>query len=327
MRVILTIGVMAVAFLASVGFSWAQEMPMGAMPFVMPQPTTLPSVVAKVGDVEIRDYQVERIVLIHIPPGQMVPPSALAKELIRRELIGQFLKTNKLAATDEETQAKIEEFFGEDAKKTNFTVEQVMLIRHVMEEDVRYQIGVDKLIKQRIDDAAVEAFVEKNPDAFNGTTVKASHILIKSEPTDPTVDQLAAKKKAEGILADIKADKIKFADAAKQFSADATASQGGDLGEFEFRRMVFPFAQAAFGLKVGQMSEVVQSAYGFHIILVTGRTEGKTKLEGAALDKAKDDAKQVLGGKLETEIFSQPVNGLKVEVFVEEPEMPQFMME
>ncbi|MCL2701267.1 MAG: peptidylprolyl isomerase [Phycisphaerae bacterium] len=323
MRVLLTT-VLAMAVMGLTGYAYAQDL-VDDVPITesviptKPALPTLPDVVAKVGDREINAYEVERVLMV-APPGQMAPPSQITRMLIGRELVRNFLKVSKIEVTDDEIKAKKAEF--EDiAKKTNLTVEQVMLMKRITEDDLRDQIAIDKLVKDRVE-AKVDDFIAKNPNAFNGTSVKASHILLRCDPTDSTADQMAVKKRLEGILADIKAKKVTFADAAKANSDDGSASKGGDLGEFMFPDMVFPFAQAAFSTKVGELSGVVQSQYGFHIILVTGRNEGQEKIEG---DRAKGLASRLLMGQLESEVFTQATNGVTVEIFVKDPE-PMFMM-
>ena len=305
--------------LGSAGWVMAQDAePAEGASFLMPT-AAMPPVVAKVGDVEIKSFEVERV-LLSAPPNQMAPRGEVVKMLVSRELIRHFLKANKIAVTNEEMKPKLAEIEAV-AKKCDLTVEQVMLMKHITMDDVRDQIAIEKLIKQRVDDR-VDEFIAKNPAAFNGTTVKASHILIKVDPTESTADQLAAKKQLEAVRADIRAGKITFADAAKKFSQDGSANNGGELGEFMFNDMVFPFSQMAFATKVNEVSPIVQSLYGFHIILVTARTEGKEEIRA---DLARDQARRMLMSQLETDIFTQPANGVTVEIFFKEPEMPVFM--
>src|ERR1700752_4141742 len=100
-----------------------------------------------------------------------------------------------------------------------------------------------------------------------GRQSRGSHILVKDE-------ELAKRLREE-----LRQDPSKFEELAKQNSTDtATAARGGDLGFFGQGRMVPPFEQAAFALeKVGDMSEVVKSPFGYHIIKLTERKEGGEK--------------------------------------------------
>ena len=94
---------------------------------------------------------------------------------------------------------------------------------------------------------------------------QASHILIKSGESDQP-EQIAAKKKIiEDILLKAKGDED-FAELAKQFSEDGSASRGGDLGFFQKGQMVKPFEDAAYSLEEGGISDIVQTQFGFHIL-------------------------------------------------------------
>ena len=95
---------------------------------------------------------------------------------------------------------------------------------------------------------------------------RASHILLAAEGSDKS----AARKKAEEILAKVKANPKDFAQFARENSKDpGSAAQGGDLGFFGRGMMVKPFEETAYRLKEGEVSEVVETDFGFHIIRVT----------------------------------------------------------
>ena len=89
------------------------------------------------------------------------------------------------------------------------------------------------------------------------TQVKASHILVKT------------KEEAEQIRVDILSGKISFAEAAEKYSSCPSGSKGGDLGFFGRGMMVPEFDQASFSLPVGEVSEPVQTQFGYHLIVVT----------------------------------------------------------
>ena len=116
-------------------------------------------------------------------------------------------------------------------------------------------------------DADVKAYYEQNKGRYGVEEQRrASHILI----TPDGGDKAAARKKADGILAALKAAPNDFAKLAREQSKDpGSAAQGGDLGFFGKGMMVKPFEDAAFTLKVGETSEIIESDFGFHIIRVT----------------------------------------------------------
>ncbi|MBA3479989.1 MAG: peptidylprolyl isomerase, partial [Lautropia sp.] len=100
---------------------------------------------------------------------------------------------------------------------------------------------------------------------------RASHILIATGDDAKAAEKAAARQKAEKLLAEVKAAPDKFDELAKAHSDDTgSAEQGGDLGFFSRDMMVKPFSDAAFAMQEGQVSDLVQSEYGFHIIRVTG---------------------------------------------------------
>ncbi|MBX3182160.1 MAG: peptidyl-prolyl cis-trans isomerase [Polyangiaceae bacterium] len=102
-----------------------------------------------------------------------------------------------------------------------------------------------------------------------GPTISASHILIPFKGAERSTAERSkeeAKTLAEKIAKQAQAPGADFAALAKEHSADSSAERGGDLGSFGQGRMVKPFADAAFALEVGQVSQVVESQFGFHII-------------------------------------------------------------
>ena len=108
--------------------------------------------------------------------------------------------------------------------------------------------------------------------------VRARHILIRPERSIENREEAlkAAKEKAEAILKRLKAGED-FAELAREFSQDpGSASKGGDLGYFGRGTVVQPFEEAAFALEKGQLSDLVETEYGFHIIRVDDIRGGKT---------------------------------------------------
>lgn len=116
-------------------------------------------------------------------------------------------------------------------------------------------------------DDEVRAHYDKNLRLFSGAQVRASHILLKDEDTARRVREM------------LREDPSKFEDLAKEYSTDtATAPRGGDLGFFGQGRMVGEFERTAFALdKPGDLSDVVKTNFGYHIIKLTERKDGVDK--------------------------------------------------
>lgn len=121
-----------------------------------------------------------------------------------------------------------------------------------------------------VDDAAIKKYYDEHQSEFGTPEQRqAAHILIAASAKASDADRQAAKAKAEQILQQVKQSPAKFSDLAKQHSQDpGSAANGGDLGLFGPGMMVKPFEEAAFKLKVGEISEVVPTDFGFHIIKV-----------------------------------------------------------
>lgn len=132
-----------------------------------------------------------------------------------------------------------------------------------------------------VDDAEIKQFYEANKDKFQaGEERQASHILIGFGAKVTAEKKQEAKVKAEGILAELKKDPKKFEALAKQHSTDeGSAVNGGTLGSFGRGAMVKPFEDAVFGMKVDELSGLVESEFGYHIIKLTGITGEKSDFE------------------------------------------------
>ncbi|TAM43864.1 MAG: peptidyl-prolyl cis-trans isomerase [Burkholderiaceae bacterium] len=125
----------------------------------------------------------------------------------------------------------------------------------------------------------VKTYYEQNAARLSGQEERrASHILI-AVPKDATASQRdKAKARADELLAMVKKDPASFAEIAKKYSQDpGSAAKGGDLDYFTRDAMVKPFADAVFAMKTGDISGVVPTEYGFHIIKLTGIKEPKPR--------------------------------------------------
>lgn len=141
-------------------------------------------------------------------------------------------------------------------------------------------LSVDNLAQQAVvTDADTEKFYQANQKQFMVEEQRrASHILIKAAKGASDAVKAAAKEKAEKLLAQARKNPADFAKLAKDNSEDeGSAIKGGDLEFFSKGMMVKPFQDAVDKLKVGEISDVVQSDYGFHIILLTAIKPAEVK--------------------------------------------------
>jgi peptidyl-prolyl cis-trans isomerase D len=171
--------------------------------------------------------------------------------------------------------------------KSQVTVTDAELAAAFDKNKERYRIGEKRKIKYAllnvdqvretlsISDAEIEAFYKQNVSQYQTPAqVRASHILFKTEGKDEN----AVKAKAEEVLKMAKAPNADFAALAKKFSEDeSNASNGGDLDYFGRGRMVPEFENVAFAMKAGEVSDLVKTAFGFHIIKVVDNKPESTR--------------------------------------------------
>jgi peptidyl-prolyl cis-trans isomerase D len=126
-------------------------------------------------------------------------------------------------------------------------------------------------------DAEVQEYYDEHIAEYEkAEQVHARHILFRSAPKATAEEKAKVRKRAEEVLAKVKAGGD-FAALAKQYSEDSSAAQGGDLGSFTRGKMVPPFEHAAFSLAPGETSDLVESSFGLHIIKVESKEAAHTQ--------------------------------------------------
>ena len=161
-----------------------------------------------------------------------------------------------------------------DSHQDEFRVPERMRVQYVVLS------GEALAATEPVTQAELKQAYEANASRYKADEQRrASHILIQVEPDAKPAVREAALKKAEEILAEVRKSPGSFAELAKKYSQDpGSAEKGGDLGYFDRGMMVKPFADAVFALgKVGDISGVVKSDYGYHIIELTGIQPGRTR--------------------------------------------------
>jgi len=135
---------------------------------------------------------------------------------------------------------------------------------------------------------------------------RASHILIKADKDLPAAERAKAKARAEAILAEVRKAPASFAEVARKQSEDTgSAGQGGDLDFFGRGAMVKPFEDAVFAMKQGEISNVVESDFGFHIIQLTAVRGGEKKPFDQVRPEIETEVRKVLAQKRYAEAAEQ----------------------
>jgi peptidyl-prolyl cis-trans isomerase C len=298
-----------------------------------PLPEKLPDVLARVNGETITLKEVNDFITnLEGRAGGPVPAEQRAQvvrgvidQMVGYKLLLQEAKARNVNVSDAEVEAKIDEvrkqFPSEDLFMQTLISRNLTLDR--MRSDARGEIAISRLIEKEIADKIavkpeqVEDFYSQNPEQFKQPErVRASHILIKFPENADASARTQARTKAQQILKDVKAGK-EFAALAKQHSQDpGSAVNGGDLGFFQQGQMVGPFNDAAFSLKPGAISDLVESEYGYHIIKVAEKQPGRT----VPLDEVRDKVEQFLqhqNRESQTDAFVKALRAKgKVEILV-----------
>jgi len=178
----------------------------------------------------------------------------------------------------------------EDALKD--LVGRQVSVRHYVEKEIGPKV--------KVSDEDVEKFYKENEDKFAmPEQVHCSHILIRTAEDAKPEEKDAARKKAEELQVRCVSGED-FAALAKEFSQDpGSAPKGGDLGFFAKEQMVAPFAEAAFALKPDEVSPVVETRFGYHVIKLHERKD--------ASKRGLDEVKEQIQGYLQTQALDQAV--------------------
>ncbi|MCF8150963.1 MAG: SurA N-terminal domain-containing protein [Burkholderiaceae bacterium] len=197
-------------------------------------------------------------------PGQAAADRWLAAQLEQRE-IGEFRLLPETYLGKVILAADAVQKYYEANRKQFELPEQVRAEYLVLSRDAM-------MARTVVSDAAIATYYQENIDRYKeGATRRTSHILIRADKDAPSAEVEAAKAKADGLSAQVRKAPGDFAKLAKQHSQDpGSAEKGGDLDWFGSGMMVKAFEDVAFALKEGDISDVVRSDFGFHIIQVTG---------------------------------------------------------
>ena len=262
-------------------------------------------------------------------------------ELIVKALLNEEIEKNKITVNREEKAKAEKEVVDRFGSKEQF--EQILKMNGItydkfqkdIEEEVKLKKFVESISLVSVGESEAKKYYDANQDKFKyPKRVRASHILIASNPMqiqmqlradnkDISQEELEKKtnkimadnlKKAEDILKKVKNAPTTFAKAAKEHSQDtASAIRGGDLGFFAKEEMVEAFANKAFEMAPNTISDVVQTPYGYHIIMVTDRNEAGV----LSFEQSKKDIINYLESQDKVDILKNKIEALRKEAKIE----------
>jgi peptidyl-prolyl cis-trans isomerase D len=199
--------------------------------------------------------------------------TALDAMFQQREVQMQRFDTKASLEKVSPSDADIETFYKDPANALQFQAPEQASVEYVVLDLETLKKGIS------VPEADLRKYYTENEKRYTTPEERrASHILIKAEKGAPAAERTKAKEKAEGLLADLKKNPAAFADLARKNSEDpGSAEKGGDLDFFGRGAMVKPFEDAAFGLKPEELSPVVESDFGYHIIKLVAVKGGEKR--------------------------------------------------
>jgi peptidyl-prolyl cis-trans isomerase C len=218
--------------------------------------------------------------------GQQIPESqmpeiknAILENLIITELLFQESKQKGIQVNAEDVTKQLQSIKQQVPSEAEF--KKLLGENQITESDLRLQIERDMAIQQLINnevaqkvmisDEESKTYYDTHPQSFvQPEQVRASHILIKVDADATEAQKTEARKKITAIQQKLKKGED-FASLAENYSEDTTSKKGGDLGYFGRGQMVEPFEEAAFSLKPNEISDIVETQYGYHLIKVVDK--------------------------------------------------------
>ncbi len=243
---------------------------------------------------------------------------AKADDLVDERLIKQFLRKHVPAPDPSVVRKRITELeaalkargrsLADFFRETGQTEER-------LRADIAVAIQWNAYVDKRVSDAELRKCFEENRELLEGAVVRASHIAVLLPAGADGGARQSAINKLQAIRQEIQRG-LDFAEAAKKYSEDAsTAAKGGDLGYFPpGNAAADPFFRALAGLKVGQISDIVQTEGSLHLIKLIDRKAGTP----TALDEVKEDVRSICAGELCQAVIAEQRRVARIEMLLPE---------
>ncbi len=290
------------------------------MAFAVAEPDT---VVAKVNGEEIsqRDVNmvVEKFVLPQFKaqnPDKEFPEAE--REKVEPMILDQLVTRTLLMQVAEEKDVTPDEAMV-DQQFEALKAQQPDIADDELRQFIAEELAIQETIQQEVvanievTDEEAKEYYEQHKEQFNEPAqIRASHILIQVDPEATEDDKEAARQKIEEVLT-MAEEGQDFAELAKTHSEGPSNVKGGDLGFFARNSMVKPFEDAAFKLATDEISDVVETRFGYHIIKVTDKKDPRT----VSFEEVKDQLKNSLLKQKTNNEVSQWINQLKTEATIE----------
>jgi parvulin-like peptidyl-prolyl isomerase len=240
----------------------------------------------------------------------------LVDDLLMRQFLAKYAPKVNPAEVNKELQ-NLQELLQKEKKSLPEVLKENGQTMEQLQKDIASRLQWRGYLQSRMNEDQAKKYYEDNKSFFDKIFVRASHILVKV-PSNATADQKKALyNKIEAIRQEIVAGKVTFEAAAKQYSECPSKDKGGDIGPFPYKFVVVePFAKAAFGMKVNEMSGVVATDFGYHVIKVTDRSQPK---EASTYESVREAVREIWAQDVELyqQIISHQRKNSKIEVLLQ----------
>jgi parvulin-like peptidyl-prolyl isomerase len=243
------------------------------------------AIAAKVNGESITVREIDAILKRTLRGAPLLPSQlrdlrrALLEDLIEEKLLSQFLDKNAPKVDAAELDAQLA------ALRVSLVKENMSLEEHLhrsnqtesqLREEWKTRIQLMHYVKELASDEKLKAYHAANRDHFDRTEVRVSHILIRLGKDASAVERAVAKEKLQRIRGELVSGHLTFAAAAKKYSQCPSALKDGDLGFIRRRGLPEdePLARSAFALKVSELSDVIKTERGLHLLKMTERKPG-----------------------------------------------------
>jgi peptidyl-prolyl cis-trans isomerase D len=234
-------------------------------------------------------------------PASVAAPSLNAL-LQRREVQVQRFDAAAFRDKVNPTEADLEAYFK--ANEAGFRTAESADIEYVV-------LDLDTVMKGvSVPEEDLRRFYTENASRYTQAEERrASHILINADSAMPAPERKKARAQAETLLAELRQNPSSFADLARKNSQDSgSASRGGDLDFFGRGSMVKPFEDAVFAMKAGEISNIIESEFGYHIITLTGVRGGEKRAFESVRAEIEAEVRKSLAVKRFAEVAEQFTN-------------------
>jgi peptidyl-prolyl cis-trans isomerase C len=255
--------------------------------------------------------------------GEVIRQQAV-NNMINRVLLEQAADRAQIEISEDEVKERADQVksgFGSD-EVFKEQLEMSGLTETGFQQEVELALRIETLLDkqttdlQGTDDSEIRDFYDNNVERFKkAEQVQASHILIPYEESDGEPEKAAKRDKIDSLLTEIKGG-ADFAELAREHSSCPSKTRGGDLGSFGRGQMVKEFEDVAFGMDVGQVSGMVETQFGYHIIKVTGHQDAST----VPFEDAKADIMAYMDGQRKQQAVGAFIDSLRTEATIVYPD-------